>query len=133
MAPVFKYVHLQMSKVSLLYSTAPRLAVNLAMRNSALATEFALDASGCTVWRNVFAVFLVVLLITGSVFLAVLVIFSVLLVDLFLIAMVPLWDLTFNNITVVHLIASLGLSVLYSVHIALSFYLVDAPNMPKPK
>ena len=65
---------------------------------------------------------------------AVLVIFSVLLVDLILIAILPLWDLSFNNIVVVHLVASLGLSVLYSVHISLSFHLVEAPrDMPKPK
>ena len=83
---------------------------------------------------SIIAIFFVVLLITGSFKLGLLVIFSVLLVDLILIAMVPLWDLTFNNIVVVHLVASLGLSVLYSVHMALSFHLAEAPrDMPKPK
>ena len=75
-----------------------------------------------------------VLLITGYLFLATLVICSVLLVDLILVALLPLQDLTFNNIVVVHLVASLGLSVLYSVHITLSFMLVEAPrDMPKEK
>ena len=51
-----------------------------------------------------------------------------LLVDLFLIALIPLWNLTFNNIVVVHLVASLGLSVLYSVHISYTFLIVEAPG-----
>ena len=83
---------------------------------------------------SIIAIFLVVLLITGYLFLATLVICSVLLVDLILVALLPLQDLTFNNIVVVHLVASLGLSVLYSVHITLSFMLVEAPrDMPKEK
>ena len=77
---------------------------------------------------SIVAIFLVVLLITGSFFLASLVIFSVLLVDLILIALLPLQNLTFNNVVVVHLVASLGLSVLYSLHITLSFLLVEAPR-----
>ena len=56
---------------------------------------------------SILAVFLVVLLITGSLFLGALVVFSVLLTDLFLVALVNLWGLTFNNIVVVHLVTSL--------------------------
>ena len=77
---------------------------------------------------SIVAVFLVVLIITGSIVMSFLAIFSVLLVDLFLIALIPLSGLKFNNIVVVHLIASLGLSVLYSVHISYTFLIVEAPQ-----
>ena len=73
------------------------------------------------------AVFFVVLVITGSKRISTMSIFSVLLVDLFVIALIPISGLTFNNIVVVHLIASLGLSVLYSVHISYTFLIVGAP------
>ena len=76
---------------------------------------------------SVVAVFFVVLLITGSRRVSTMAIFSVLLVDLFVIALIPISGLTFNNIVVVHLIASLGLSVLYTVHISYTFLIVGAP------
>ena len=73
------------------------------------------------------AIFIVILLISGSFTTAILVSFSVCLVDLFLMALIPLWGMTFNNILVVHLVASLGLSVLYSAHIAHAYILALAP------
>ena len=76
---------------------------------------------------SLIAIFIVVLLITGSVRISGVTVISVLLVDLFLIALIPLTNLTFNNLIVVHLIASLGLSVLYSAHISHTFLLVEAP------
>lgn len=48
--------------------------------------------------------------------------------DLFLVALIPLWGLTFNNISLVHLVSSLGFSVLYSVHISHTYLLMDAPS-----
>ena len=81
---------------------------------------------------SILAIFLVVLVITGSFILSTITIVSVIVLDLFLIALIPLWNLAFNNIIVVHLVASLGLSVLYSVHISHTFLLVEAPsNMSK--
>ena len=77
---------------------------------------------------SIVAVFFVVLVITGSKRISTMSIFSVILVDLFVIALIPISGLTFNNIVVVHLIASLGLSVLYSVHISYTFLIVDAPQ-----
>ena len=74
------------------------------------------------------AVFIVVIVITGSLFVSGLVVFSVLIVDLFLAALIPVWGLTFNNIVVVHLIASMGISVLYSAHITQSYLLVEPPE-----
>jgi len=73
------------------------------------------------------AVFLVVLMITGSLPISGVVSLSVLLVYLGLSALIPLWDLTFNNVVVVHLVASLGLSVLYSAHIAHTYLLMEPP------
>ena len=77
---------------------------------------------------SLLAIFLVIFIITGNIIISLLAVFSVLLVDLFLIALIPLWNLTFNNIVVVHLVASLGLSVLYSVHISYTFLIVEAPG-----
>lgn len=80
---------------------------------------------------SIFAVFVIVIVITGSLLVSVLVVISTALNYFFLLASVPLQHLTFNNIIVVHLLASLGLSVLYSVHIALTFLMVQAPkDMP---
>ena len=74
------------------------------------------------------AVFIVVIIITGSLFVSGLVVISVLIVDLYLAALIPVWDLTFNNIVVVHVIASMGISVLYSAHITHAYLLVETPD-----
>jgi len=50
---------------------------------------------------SVMAVFFVVLFITGSVPVTLLVVFAVVLVDLFLFGLIFYWDLTMNNIIVV--------------------------------
>ena len=81
----------------------------------------------CTA-ASIGAIFIVVWIITGSIILSTINIFSVMVLDLFLVALIPIWNLTFNNIVVVHLIASLGLSVLYSVHISYTFLIVEAPT-----
>lgn len=76
---------------------------------------------------SVLAIFLVVTLVTGSFAIGALTVLSVLMVDLFLCATIATWGLSFNNIIVVHLVASLGISVLYTTHIAHKFLLLDAP------
>jgi hypothetical protein len=73
------------------------------------------------------AVFCVVSLITGSGRIGFVVVGSVLLVYLGLTASIPLQGLTFNNVIIVHLVSSLGISVLYSAHISLSYLIVEAP------
>ena len=50
---------------------------------------------------SIMAVFFVVLFITGSVPVTLLVVFAVVLVDLFLFGLIYYWDLTMNNIVVV--------------------------------
>ena len=73
------------------------------------------------------AVFFVVSLITGSGRIGLVTVGSVLLVYLGLAALLPIQDLTFNNVIIVHLVSSLGISVLYSAHISHSYLLVEAP------
>ena len=72
------------------------------------------------------AVFIVVVIITGSIPITCLVVLAILLVDLFLIALIFYWDLTFNNVVVVNLVIAIGLAVDYSAHIAHS-YLTTVP------
>ena len=82
---------------------------------------------------SIIAICLIVSLITGSFAVSGLTVFSVLLVDLFLGATVSVWDLTFNNIIVVHLVASLGISVLYTTHISQTFLLIEPPSQLEVK
>ena len=83
---------------------------------------------------SIAAIFMVNLLMLGSFAIGCSVTLSVCLVDLFLMALIPLWGMTFNNILVVHLVASLGLSVLYSSHICHAYILAHAPpNFRKKK
>ena len=73
-------------------------------------------------------VLIVVLIVSGSVIAALLVLYCVLFVDLCLLALVPLWGLTFNNVVVVHMLASVALSALYSLFVTIDFILVEAPR-----
>ena len=81
---------------------------------------------------SVSSIFIVVTLITGSPRISMLTVLPVLLTDLFLLALMPLVNIDFNNVVVVYLIISLGLSVLYSGHISHTFLLVAAPNTLEP-
>ena len=73
------------------------------------------------------AIFLVTFLVIGAPRIAFIVVISVALVNLFLLALIPMWDLTFNNIVVVHLVAGMGLSVYFSLIIGHTFLLVEPP------
>ena len=76
---------------------------------------------------SIMAVFFVVLFVTGSVPVTLVVVFSICLVDIFLLALIHYWDLTMNNIIVVNLVIGLGLSVDYAAHISHT-YLVVVPH-----
>ena len=67
------------------------------------------------------AIFLTTFLITGSRRTSIFAFISVTLIDLFLLALIPLVDLTFNYIVLIHLIISLGLSMVFSVNISLYY------------
>ena len=75
------------------------------------------------------AIFLATLLVTGNFIISFLVLLSVTIVGLTLIAILPLWDLTFNSITLIHMIISLGLSVLFSVKVSIAYMKVRVPEL----
>jgi len=77
---------------------------------------------------SIVAVFIVVVFITGSLPITCLVVLAILLVDLFLVAIIFYWDLTFNNVVVVNLVIAIGLAVDYSAHIAHSYLTTEAPK-----
>ena len=77
---------------------------------------------------SIIAVFFVVLFVTGSLPITCLVVLAILLVDLFLVAMIHYWDLTFNNVVVVNLVIAIGLAVDYSAHIAHTYLTINAPK-----
>ena len=66
----------------------------------------------------------VIIFITASVPITILVTFSVLLVDFFLVALLHYWNLTFNNIVVVQVVIAIGLSVDFSAHIAHTYLVI---------
>lgn len=74
------------------------------------------------------AVFFVVLFITGSFPVTLLVVLAVVLVDLFLIALIFYWDLTFNTVVVINIVIAIGLAVDYSAHIAATYLTIKAPS-----
>lgn len=76
---------------------------------------------------SIVAVFFVVLFVTGSLPITCLVVLAILLVDLFLVALIHYWDLTFNNVVVVNLVIAIGLAVDYSAHIAHTYLTVNPP------
>ena len=77
------------------------------------------------------AVLVVTFVITASFRLSTFAFISVTLIDLFIVALIPLVGLTFNNIVLIHLVISLGLTTVFSVNISL-YYLraVNDPVMP---
>ena len=81
-----------------------------------------------SVGLSLVAVLITVMFVTGSLPVTLLVIFSVVLVDVFLLALVNYWDLTMNSIVTVFLVIGLGLSVDYSAHIAHTYLTVEPPE-----
>ena len=77
---------------------------------------------------SLLAVLGVLLFITGSFQVTLLVMFSILLVDVFLYALIYYWGLTFNNILVIQIVVALGLSIDYSAHIAHTYLVSKPPN-----
>ena len=73
------------------------------------------------------AVIIIVTFITVNLKVMALVVFAVLLVDFYLIALIYYWGLTLNTFTGVNMIFALGLAVDYSTHIAHTFLLTEPP------
>ena len=74
------------------------------------------------------AILLIIFLITGSIRITVVTLFSSGLADLFVIALLPAWGLKFNDIVFVHFLCSISISVLYSLQMAHTFLLVETPQ-----
>jgi len=77
------------------------------------------------------AVLFVIIIVTGSMFVTLLVTFAVLLVDLFLVAIIYYWGLTFNSVVVVNVVIAIGLAVDYSAHIAHTYLTIIPPKRCK--
>jgi len=73
------------------------------------------------------AVCLVILVITTSITATLLVALCVALVDLYLLALLYFWGLTFNTIVVLQIVIALGLAVDYSAHIAHNYLVIVPP------
>lgn len=74
----------------------------------------------------------VILLFTASITATILVAICVAFVDLFLLALLYYWGLTFNTIVVLQIVIALGLAVDYSAHIAHCYLIVEpAPGTYK--
>ena len=80
-----------------------------------------------SVGLSILAVTSVILIISANVAVTLLVAFSVLLVDFFLVALIYYWSLTFNSILVVNLVISIGMAVDFSAHIAHKYLIVVPP------
>ena len=70
----------------------------------------------------------VVLFITMSLGTTLLVVFCVLLVNIFMLAGMHYWGLTFNNITAANLSFALGIAVDFSSHIAHTYLTIESPT-----
>ena len=87
-----------------------------------------MDETLLSVGLSIVAVFFVVLFVTGSLPVTGLVCLAVLLVDLFLIALIHFWDLTFNTVVVVNVVIAIGLAVDYSAHISHTYLIIEPPS-----
>ena len=83
-----------------------------------------LKESILSIGLSLVAVAAVVFMITGSLPVTALVVFAVVLVDYFLIALIYYWDLTFNTIIIVNIVIAIGLAVDYSAHIAHTYLII---------
>ena len=79
-----------------------------------------------TVCLSLLIVFVSVFILTLNIWVTLLVIFSVLLVDLFMMAAVHYWGLTFNFLIALNLCFALGITVDYSAHIAHTFLRIES-------
>ena len=77
------------------------------------------------------AVLFVIIFITASFCVTIMVTISVLLVDLFLVALVYYWGLTFNGMIVVNVVVAIGLAVEYSTHIAYTYLTIEPSSKCK--
>lgn len=84
-----------------------------------------------TISNVVFAlvvVLLIMFIFTANVTVTFMVLFCVILVDLFLFGLLAFWDITLNSVTVVNIVIAIGLAIEYTAHIAHAFLSIDPPE-----
>ena len=74
-------------------------------------------------------IYIIMLLITANMTVSTMILICVALVDLFLLALMYFWKLTFNSISVVNTTIAIGLAVDYSAHIAHGYMLSETPKV----
>lgn len=72
-------------------------------------------------------VFIIMIIVTANLRITLFVLLCVALVDLFLLSLLYLWDLTFNSVSVTNITIAIGLAVDYSAHIAHGYMHSDTP------
>ena len=71
---------------------------------------------------------LVVIVITFNLSVSLIIVFGVILVILYVLAIIYFWDLKLNMSSSMHVIFALGISVDYSVHIAHKYLVTKTPD-----
>lgn len=74
------------------------------------------------------AVFCIMFLVTANIQVTLFILLCVGLVDFFLLSLLTLWGVTFNQVTVVNIVIAIGLAVDYSAHIGHSFLTIEPPE-----
>lgn len=74
-------------------------------------------------------VFIIMIIVTANLRITLFVLLCVALVDLFLLSLLYLWDLTFNSVSVTNITIAIGLAVDYSAHIAHGYMHSDTPQV----
>ena len=74
------------------------------------------------------AVLTVILIITADIVATLIVALSVLLTDLFVMALIYFWNLTLNPLVLMQIVLGIGCSVDYSAHIAYAYLVEEVPK-----
>lgn len=86
------------------------------------------DEQIVSVLLSLIAVIAVVFFVTVNLQVTLLVVFSVVLVDVYLVALIYYWGLTLNTYTGANMIFALGMAVDYSTHIAHAYLMAEPPE-----
>ena len=87
-----------------------------------------IDETIFTLCLSIFAVEIIILVITSDLTVTMLVGVNVLLTDMYIIALVYFWGLTLNPLVIVNVIVAMGTSVDFSAHIAYAYLVEKVPR-----
>jgi len=77
------------------------------------------------------AVFFITLLVMGNLGATLLVLLCVLMVDVDILGLMWLWDLTIDSVTIINLVLAIGLTVDYSAHVAHAFLMAQGTHLER--